>query len=98
MRKFILLAAVAIVMAFSGQAMAAGADAYAKNGCGGCHGKTAAGGIGPALVGTDFIKGDADAIKTVIREGRSGTMMSAFDAKRISDADLDALVEYLKGL
>ena len=98
MRKLILLAAVAIVMVFSGQAMASGGDVYAKNGCGGCHGKEAAGGIGPKLAGSDFIKGDADEIKTVIRDGRKGTMMSAFDVKRISDGDLDTLIEFLKGL
>jgi len=99
-----LLAAFAMVFAFAGQAMADGAGTYAAK-CKMCHGAAGEGGaMAPALKGTAFVKGDAAAVKAVIKNGRAGAdkkfanfsmAMPKFD---LNDADLDALTTYIKGL
>ena len=105
MKKLIWTIAVVAGLAFSGAAMAAdGASVYAKK-CLMCHG---AGGAGtawvPKLAGNDFIKGDAAAIKNVISTGiavdakRYPNLPMAMPKVALSDAELDAVVEYLKGL
>ncbi len=105
MKKQIGMMAVLALFAFSGTAMAAdGALLYASK-CQLCHGVNGAGAaMGPKLASTAFIKGDATAIKSVISSG------IAIDAKKypnypmgmpkvaLSDAELDAVVAYLKGL
>ena len=105
MKKLIWTIAVVAGLAFSGTATAAdGASLYAKK-CLMCHGAGGSGtAMGPKLAGSDFIKGAAVAIKNVISTG------IAMDAKRypnfpmtmpkvaLSDAELDAVVAYLKGL
>ena len=87
---------------------------YKKN-CSGCHGFYGQGipPMGGPLVGNAFITGSrADAVKAVIRNGRTGKYkvypqygrdpnglmsMPGFPQAVISDGDLDLLVNYLKG-
>ncbi len=105
MRKFVFFVAIALALTFSGTAMAADGAGIFDGKCKGCHGAAGAGGpMAPALAGSDFIKGDAAVIKATIADGRSG------DAKKyaefpvpmpklgLSDAEIDAVVAYLKSL
>jgi cytochrome c6 len=105
MKRFLLIALVALGLTFTGEAIAAdGASTFASK-CAMCHGKDGSGGtMAPGLMGTDFINGDAAAIKTVILEGRAGKdkafpkFTMSMPKFKMSDADADALVDYLKGL
>ncbi len=105
MKRFIWLAVFALVVGFSGGAFAGDpASIYAAK-CAMCHGKGGEGStMAPPLKGTDFMKGDVQAIKDVILQGRSGSAKKfskypiAMPKFKFSDADLDALVEYMRGL
>lgn len=76
--------------------------------CALCHGKEGEGKrvLGPALKGNEFIAKGTDAeIKATIRDGRSGVAKKYKDfagpmpaQKALDDAELDALVKYLKDL
>ncbi len=105
MKRLIWLAVFALVVGFSGAAFAGNAASIYAAKCAMCHGKGGEGTtMAPALKGTDFIKGDAQAIKDVILHGRSGSAKKfskfpiAMPKFKFSDADLDALVKYLKSL
>jgi len=80
-----------------------GAVIYA-NKCKMCHMHEGRGGsMAPKLAASHFIRGDADAVKDVILSGRSGTQKHStypmsMPKFRFSDAELDALVEYLQSL
>ncbi|MBI4329773.1 MAG: c-type cytochrome [Chloroflexi bacterium] len=69
-----------------------GKTVYTNLGCGGCHGPEAQGGFGPSLIGKA-----APLLKDVIRHG-SEPGMPAFDAGKLSDADLDNMVAFLATL
>jgi len=71
----------------------AGEDLFTKT-CAVCHGRGAVGGLGPALRGSRFTR---DAVSQVVRDGRPGTMMSAF-AKSFSRAEIDAVSRYVASL
>jgi putative heme-binding domain-containing protein len=71
----------------------AGETLFAKT-CAVCHGQAAVGGIGPALRSSRFTR---DAVAQVVRDGRPGTMMSAF-AKSFSQAEIDAVSRYVASL
>lgn len=75
------------VVTLDGQAL------FAKFACSGCHGPQGEGGIGPALNQAGV---PADEITQVVRNGQ-GAMM-AFNADTISDAELQAIVEYVQAL
>jgi mono/diheme cytochrome c family protein len=93
------------LFAFSGTVMAAdGALLYASK-CQFCHGANGAGAaMGPKLTSNDFIKGDATAIKNIISSGiamdakKYPNFMMGMPKVALSDAELDAIVAYLKGL
>ena len=106
MKKMVWVVAIVLVVALSGTATTAdGASIYASK-CKMCHGD---GGndnpmLGPQIAGSDFIKGDAETIRGVIANGRSGgeskyqnfpLSMPGFE---MSDEELDAIVSYLKSL
>jgi mono/diheme cytochrome c family protein len=105
MKTLILAAAFILAVSFAGTAMADGGAVFKSKGCTACHGadgkRTA---MAPGLVGSDFIKGDAAAIKATIKDGREGGAKKfanfplSMPANALSDADLDAVVTYLQGL
>lgn len=105
MKKLIWSIAVVAVFVFSGTAMATdGASIYASK-CVLCHGAGGAGtAMAPKLAGSDFIKGDAAAIKNVITNGVEKDAKKYKDIPMnmpkvaLSDAELEAVVAYLKGL
>lgn len=66
--------------------------------CGFCHGLDAAGGSrGFDLVRSELVASDdnGDLITEVVRNGRPGTEMAAFNAALVSAADLEAIVAFL---
>lgn len=105
MKKVIWSIAFAAVFAFSGTAMAAdGASLFAAK-CQLCHGVGGAGSaMGPKLANNDFVKGDAAAIKNLISNGVAAeakkykNLPMAMPKVALSDAELDAVVAYLKTL
>ncbi len=74
----------------------AGAKVFASN-CDACHPKANAG-VGPALHGKAFAAQFPDdaAIRAIVRSGRDG--MPAFPPANLSDADLNAVIAYLRSL
>jgi mono/diheme cytochrome c family protein len=59
--------------------------------------------MAPKLAATHFIRGDADAVKEVILDGRSGSEKRSnypmsMPRFHLTEAELDALVEYLQSL
>ncbi len=105
MKKMMVAAAVVgFVFLFSSTAMAKGASTYASK-CTVCHGVAGSGAaMGPRLAGSDFIKGDAEAIKAVISNGVSGgdkkypNFSMAMPKFVFTDGDLNQIVGYLKSL
>jgi mono/diheme cytochrome c family protein len=106
MKKMVWVVAIVMVVALSGTAIAAdGASIYASK-CKMCHGDSGKSTtmMGPQLAGSDFIKGDAEAIRGVIVNGRSGgeskyqNFPLSMPGFKMSDEELDAIVSYLKSL
>ena len=89
--------------AASGVAGMDGAVIYA-NKCKMCHMHEGRGGsMAPRLAASHFIRGDADAVKEVILDGRSGSEKHSnypmsMPKFKFSKAELDALVGYLQSL
>jgi mono/diheme cytochrome c family protein len=105
MKTLILAVAFVAMVAFAGTAMADGGAVFKSKGCTACHGADGKGtAMAPGLAGSDFIKGDAGAIKDAIKNGREGGAKKyanfplSMPKNALSDADLDAVVTYLKGL
>ncbi len=105
MKKLVWVAAITLALGFSAPVLAADGGALYKSKCSACHGATAKGGpMAPGLVGTDFIGGDAGAIKDTIMNGRAGGAKKypkfalSMPPFKVSDAEADAIVAYLKGL
>ncbi len=99
-----LIFATSLVIA--GTTMAADGGSIYKSKCSACHGQSAQGtpGMAPKLAGTDFIKGDAGPIREAIVNGRAGAAKKykefpmSMPKLGITEADADAIVEYLKSL
>lgn len=70
-----------------------GAELYKKHGCGGCHGNSGEGLVGPALNKPDL---NVAAARDVIRKGKGA--MPAYGADKLPDADLEALIAAFKTL
>jgi mono/diheme cytochrome c family protein len=70
-----------------------GATLYQEFTCAGCHGPSGEGGVGPAL---NQVELPADEIVEVTRNGQ-GTM-TGYRPDVLSDAQLDAVVEYVRAL
>jgi cytochrome c551/c552 len=66
---------------------------YEKFGCSACHGPQGEGGVGPALNQAEWA---ADEVARIIRDGL-GSMM-AYKASVMSDAELEAIVQYVRTL
>jgi cytochrome c oxidase cbb3-type subunit 3 len=68
---------------------------YHQN-CVACHGEGGEGGVGVPLNLPDFLAvASDDYLRATIRNGRPGRVMPAFP--RLADAELDAIVAYLRG-
>ena len=98
--KLIISAIVAIVSASSGAAFGADAGALWAQNCASCHGKDGSGNtaMGKKLGVKDYTKeqGFSDAEATsVIKNGKG--KMKAYKGK-LSDADIKALVAYVRSL
>jgi cytochrome c6 len=98
--KPIITVIVAIVLASSGAAFGADAAALWAQNCASCHGKDGSGNtaMGKKLAVKDYTKdqGFSDAEATnVISNGKG--KMKAYKGK-LSDADIKALVAYVRGL
>ena len=72
-----------------------GGELYAVN-CSVCHGPSGEGGIGPALVGNEFVAGQNEAeLSDFLRAGRPDTAMPGFEG-RLNDREMAAIVDFLK--
>ena len=73
-----------------------GKKLYDTQGCVACHGNNARGAVGPDLTDDELLRAPSDEmIFNVIKNGRSGTLMSPFkDA--MSDEQIWKLVTYLR--
>jgi cytochrome c6 len=98
--KLIISVIVVIVFASSGAAFGADAGALWAQNCASCHGKDGSGNtaMGKKLAVQDYTKNqsfsDAEAAN-VIKNGKG--KMKGYKAK-LSDADVKALVAYVRGL
>ena len=98
--KRIISLIVVIVFAYSGAAFGADAGALWAQNCASCHGKDGSGNtaMGKKLAVQDYTKhqsfSDAEAAN-VIKNGKG--KMKGYKAK-LSDADVKALVAYVRGL
>ncbi|HET7649791.1 MAG TPA: c-type cytochrome [Gammaproteobacteria bacterium] len=105
-RLIATLLAAGLALAFcSGVYADSGADIFGSK-CASCHGKDGQGtpGLAPALKGDPFvINGKIKDIEETIQNGRSGDQKKykdlpvAMPAWHLSDADLKAVVSYLRG-
>jgi mono/diheme cytochrome c family protein len=106
MKTLILAAAFILAVSFAGTAIASDGEAVFKSkGCTACHGADGKGtAMAPGLAGSDFVKGNPCAVKDTIKNGREGGAKKfanfplSMPKNALSDADLDAVVGYLKGL
>jgi len=72
---------------------ASGADIFKNEGCGGCHGASGEGLIGPPL-NQNVIA--AEEITSAVRAGKGA--MPAFPPDKLSDEDLKVLIDYVQSL
>ena len=107
MKRTILSAFVlAATIGFAASAMAADGAAIYKAKCVACHGAEGKGTpMGPGFAGSEYIAStDAAAIAEVITKGRNGAQKNyknfamGMPPQKLAEADLNALVEYLKTL
>ena len=107
MKRIILSAFVlAATIGFAASAMAADGAAIYKAKCVACHGAEGKGTpMGPGFAESEFIAStDAAVIAEVITKGRNGAekhyknFAMGMPPQKLDEADLNALVEYLKTL
>ncbi len=80
------------------QAVENGAKLFKRISCHGCHGGNARGGTGPDLTDDQWMRAPSDEmIFNVIKNGRSGTMMSPF-RDDLTDDQVWYLVNYIRDL
>jgi len=74
----------------------AGRKLYDSQGCVACHGNNARGAVGPDLTDNDWLRAPSDEmIFNVIKNGRSGTLMSPFK-DFMQDEQIWQLVTYIR--
>jgi cytochrome c oxidase cbb3-type subunit 3 len=97
--KLTLVIAGMIVPLCAAQTNEGGLDqgkAVFRSNCAFCHGLTAQGGRGPNLISSNLLHSGADdTIRNLITHGVPGTTMPGFEFPK---DDLDALVQFLRGL
>jgi len=69
-------------------------EAYATN-CAACHGEQRQGLVGPALTPDRLTRGDNTYFE-IIAQGRAGTVMPSWRAAGMTDAEIRALVAFIK--
>jgi len=67
---------------------------YTAN-CSACHGPNREGLVGPALIPDRLVEDDAFYVDTILN-GRSGTVMPAWGAQGVSEAEATALVAFFR--
>ena len=104
-KSIVWVVVAALVVAFSGTAIAADGAALYDSKCKMCHGDAGQGSMmGPKVAGTDITKGDAGVIKGVITKGRLGddrkyaNFPMGMPGVKMSDEELDSVIKYMKGL
>ena len=104
LKIYLGIAVLGLVVMVSSTTMVNAASIFESK-CTMCHGAAGAGtAMGPKLAGSDFIKGDAAAIKAVITNGVSGgdkkyaNFPMAMPKFVFSDGELNEVVSYLKSL
>jgi cytochrome c oxidase cbb3-type subunit III len=96
LRFLVPLLCASALIAQSGTDLAEGKATFRSN-CAFCHGLTGAGGRGPALNTGRFLHGSTDeALKSVIRNGVSGTTMPAFEL--LQPDDIEKVVLFIRSL
>ena len=104
-KSIVWVVVAALVVAFSGTAIAADGAALYDSKCKMCHGDAGQGSMmGPKVAGTDITKGDAGVIKGVITKGLLGgdrkyaNFPMGMPGVKMSDEELDSVIKYMKGL
>lgn len=90
-----LAAAVFATPAASGEDRGVTLERLVRQDCGSCHGMTLKGGLGPDLLPERLAETPADALASVILDGRPGTPMPPWRGL-LSEADALWIADYLK--
>jgi cytochrome c oxidase cbb3-type subunit 3 len=91
----LIVITVFLIAANFSQAAPDGGQLYTTH-CAVCHGDKGTGGVGIPLALPSFLESvDDDFLRKTIRYGRTGRVMPAFPA--LSDAQLDAIVTFIRG-
>ncbi len=106
MRKLIVMAVLALSVAFVGSALAADGAALFKAKCLACHGPDGKGtAMAPAFQDNKFIKtSEDDVIAQTIKNGRAGDQKKykqfvlAMPPAPLTDDEISAVITYLKSL
>ena len=105
MKSLIFSALFILATVVASTAVASDGAAIYSGKCQMCHGAAGAGGaMGPALKGTDLIKGDSDAIKVIILKGvptvakKYPNFPMGMPPVSLTANEMAAVIEYMKGL
>ena len=90
----ILFVIASLLAAGNAAAQSESGRAAFERSCSVCHGQAGQGRLAPALV--PFTRGSQELLR-IVRAG-AGTMMNGFSAAEVSDADVGAIGDYLRGL
>jgi cbb3-type cytochrome c oxidase subunit III len=107
-KRIILASLFAGIAVLAGQAaVAADGKSIFSGNCAACHGANGQGtaGLAPALKGDKFVAGDIKAVIDTVKNGRAGEQKRFKDmpvampawGKQLSDADIKAVVDYIRG-
>ena len=105
MKVISLFVIISSLFIFSGSTLAADGGKIFTEKCSMCHGPKGAGTpMGPAIKGNEYVtKGNADDIRKVILEGRTGSYKKypkiSIDMPKMQmpDADVSALISFMQG-
>ncbi len=98
MKKLLLMIAIALIIAWSGTAIASDGSAVYGSKCAGCHGKAGTGTpMAPKLAASKFVEGDGAPLTHVVTTGTSASGKK-HPSTKLDKAQLDAIIAYLQGL
>ena len=105
--RLVIIAAAATALTLCSSAFAADGKAVFATNCASCHGAQGQGmpGLAPALKGNAFVTGKIEDVIQTVKDGRAGAQKKYKDfpipmpawGKQLSDADIKAVVDYLRG-